>query len=292
MTYEVLAKRENEPTFTTFTAKPMTGHIGAYIEGLDLSKDLDDKTIKEISQAWVHYQVLFFRGQTLTPDDHVRVAKYFGEPQGGGSIPRLESHPDIKKQEYTMQNQVSGDVNMHADDTFVEIPSKGSLLYGIEMPDAGGDTMWINCEAAYYALSEPMRNMLDGLKAIHDLSANFGKLAPGMEDPKMKVRIHEHYPPVEHPIVRTHPETGRKSLFVNEMVTSQIVGMAEDESQVILKFLFDHLKKPMFACRLHWENGTLAMWDNRSTQHVVVPDFQPCYRLNHRIALCDTERPV
>ena len=117
----------------------------------------------------------------------------------GGSIPRLEEHPEIKKQEYTMESNVSGDVNMHCDDSFVEIPSRCSVLYGLKMPEVGGDTIWVNCEAAYDALSEPMQQFLEPLCAVHDLSANFGNIAPGVEDPKAKMRIHEHYPPVEHP---------------------------------------------------------------------------------------------
>ena len=252
MTYDIYATRDDIPTFDSFDTKPVTGVIGAFVEGLDLSQALDDKTIKELNQAWVYYQVLFFRDQKLTPAQHVAFAKNFGEPQMGGTIPRLEEQPEVKKQEYTQESSRGGDVTMHADDTFVEIPSKGSVLYGVDMPLTGGDTMWINCEAAYAALSEPWKKMLDGLTAVHDLSANFGYIAPGMDDPQMKVRIREHYPPVEHPVFRTHPETGRKCLFVNEMVTTRIAGMELDESKVILEFLFDHLKKPLFQCRLTW----------------------------------------
>ena len=291
MPYEIYATRE-DPTWSSFVVKPFTGTIGAFIEGLDISKPLDDKTVKELNQAWVHYQVLFFRDQDITPEQHVAFATNFGEVQMGGSIPRLEEQPEIKKQEYTLESQRSGDVTMHADDTFVEIPSKGSFLYGVKMPATGGDTIWINCEAAYAALSDPWKKMLDGLTATHDLSANFGFSMPGVDDLDMKKRIRDHYPAVSHPVIRTHPESGRKCLFVNEMVTTKINEMEPEESQLILHYLFNHLKKPLFQCRLHWTDGTMVMWDNRSVQHVVVADFQPCYRLNHRIAIQDTERPV
>jgi len=291
MPYEFLASRE-EPRFETIEAKPVAGAIGAEISGVDLSQPLADQTREEIYQAFLHYLVIFFRDQQLTPAQHTEFAKMFGEVQMGGTIPRLEEQPEVKKQEYTMQNQVSGDVNMHADDTFVEIPSKCSVLYGLKMPPAGGDTIWVNCQAAYAALSKPMKAFLERLEAIHDLSANFGKIAPGFEDPEMKLRIHKKYPPVQHPVIRTHPETGLKSIFVNEMVTTQIVGLEPDESAAVLRFLIAHLKQQQFQCRLHWTDGTLVVWDNRATEHMVIPDFQPAYRLNHRVAIKDTARPV
>lgn len=291
MTYEIHALRE-EPEFRNFTATPASGSIGAFLAGLDLSEPLSEEAAEEVRQALVHYMVIFIRDQDLTPEQHIAFAKIFGEVQMGGSIPRLEEHPEIKKQEYTMESNVSGDVNMHADDTFVEIPSRCSVLYGIKMPDTGGDTIWVNCEAAYNALSDPMKRFLEPLKAVHDLSANFGNIAPGVEDPETKLRIHRHYPPVEHPVIRTHPVSGRKCIFVNEMVTSRIAGLDPDESAVILQFLINHLKKQQFHCRLHWTDGTVVVWDNRATQHMVIPDFQPSYRLNHRVAIKDEARPV
>jgi taurine dioxygenase len=291
MTYEIHAVRE-EPEFRNFEATPSSGSIGAFITGLDLSQPLSDEAADEVRQALVHYMVIFFRDQQLTPEQHIAFAKIFGDVQMGGSIPRLEEHPEIKKQEYTQESNVSGDVNMHCDDTFVEIPSRCSILYGLKMPDAGGDTIWVNCEAAYNALSQPMKDFLEPLRAVHDLSANFGNIAPGVENPEMKVHIHKKYPPVEHPVIRTHPVSGRKCIFVNEMVTSRIVGLDPDESKVILQYLIDHLKKQQFHCRLHWTDGTLVVWDNRATQHMVIPDFQPSYRLNHRVAIRDELRPV
>lgn len=290
MPYEYFANR-TDPRFAGFAAEPVSGALGAFISGLDITAPIDDHTAAELREALVHYMVLFFRKQPLTPAAHVRFAKIFGEIQMGGTIPRLEEQPEIKKQEYTMQSQVTGDVNMHADDTFVEIPSRCSILHGVKMPKVGGDTLWVNCEAAYAALSEPMRRLLEPLRAEHNLAAKFGNVAPGVEDPDMKVKIHKHYPPVDHPVIRTHPVSGRKSIFVNEMVTSRIIGLQPDESELLLRFLFEHLKKPAFQCRLHWEDNTVAVWDNRSTQHQVLADFQPSYRLNQRIAIRDDARP-
>jgi taurine dioxygenase len=292
MTYEISAVRQ-DPEFTTFTTRPVGGTLGAEILGLDLSQPLSPSAEEDLRQALVHYHVLFFHGLDLTPAQHTAVAKIFGEVQMGGTIPRLEEQPEVKKQEYTQQGSVGGDVNMHADDTFKEIPSKCSLLYGVKMPPSGGDTIWINTEAAYAALSKPMQQMLDQLTAVHDLAARFGLNSWGNPDHKMRVKIEEHYPPVEHPVIKVHPESGRKSIYVNEMVTTRINGVPEDESRVLLDYLFNHLKKPMFQVRLHWpKTGTLVIWDNRSTQHLILPDFQPQYRCNHRVAIEDDQRPV
>ncbi len=292
MTYEISAVRQ-DPEFSNFSARPVGSTLGANINGLDLSQPLNENAAEDLRQALLHYQVLFFHNLDLSPAQHTAVAKIFGTVQMGGTIPRLEEQPEVKKQEYTNQASVGGDVNMHADDTFVEIPSKCSLLYGVDMPPAGGDTIWINTEAAYAALSKPMQQMLDQLTAIHDLAARFGLNSWGNPDHKTRVKIEEHYPPMEHPVVSVHPETGRKSIYVNEMVTTRINGIPEDESRLLLDYLFNHLKKPMFQVRLHWpKTGTLAIWDNRSTQHLILPDFQPQYRCNHRVAIEGDCRPA
>ncbi|MGI9341620.1 MAG: TauD/TfdA dioxygenase family protein [Gammaproteobacteria bacterium] len=290
MPYEYFAKRE-DPEFNGFSVAPVSGALGAFISDIDITESINEDTAQELRDALVHYMVLFFRDQPLQPAAHVRFAEVFGEVQMGGTIPRLEEQPEIKKQEYTSQSQVSGDVNMHADDTFVEMPSRCSILHGVKMPQAGGDTIWVNCEAAYDALSDPMKQLLEPLEAEHNLSAKFGNVAPGVEDPEMKVKIYNHYPPVTHPVIRSHPVSGRKCIYVNEMVTSRIIGLEPDESDVILNYLIDHLKKPIFQCRLHWEDDTVVVWDNRATQHQVLADFQPSYRLNQRIAIKDDVRP-
>jgi taurine dioxygenase len=291
MTYEISAERQ-DPEFSSFATSPVGGTLGVDIEGLDLSQPVSETVAKELQQALVHYHVLFFHGLNLTPAQHTAVARVFGKVQMGGTIPRLEEQPEVKKQEYTQQGSVGGDVNMHADDTFKEIPSRCSLLYGVDMPPAGGDTIWINTEAAYAALSEPMKTMLNDLTAVHDLASRFGLNSWGNPDHKTRQAIEASYPPIEHPVIRVHPVSGRNSIFVNEMVTTRINGIPEDESTLLLNFLINHLKKPMFQVRLHWpKSGTLIVWDNRSTQHVILPDFQPQYRLNHRVAIEDDVRP-
>ena len=292
MTYEFAAVRQ-DPDFSSFTTTPVGGCIGAQVHGLDLYQPLDETAKQELRQALVHFHVLLFHDLDLTPAQHTEVARIFGTVQMGGTIPRHDEVPEVKVQEYTNQAKVGGDVNMHADDTFKEIPSKCSLLYGVDMPPAGGDTMWINTEAAYAALSKPMQGMLDQLTAVHDLASRFGLNSWGNPDHKVRQTIEEHYPPVEHPVISVHPESGRKSIYVNEMVTTRINGVPEDESRLLLHFLFNHLKKPIFQMRLHWpKTGTLVIWDNRSTQHQILADFQPQYRKNHRVAIEDDRRPV
>jgi len=292
MTYENSAVRQ-DPEFKYFTASAVGSSIGAVIEGLDITQPLNAAAAAEITQAMAHFHVLFFQGLELTSAQNLQFRRVYGLVQMEGTIPRLEEQPEVKKQEYTQYASVGGDVNMHADDTFKEVPSKCSLLYGVDMPPAGGDTIWVNTEAAYAALSDPMKSMLDGLTAVHDLAARFGLNSWGNPDHKMRVTIEEHYPPIEHPVIRVHPETGRKSIFVNEMVTTRINGINEDESKVILDYLINHLKKPLFQVRLHWpKTGTLVVWDNRNTQHLILPDFQPQYRCNHRVAIEDDARPI
>ncbi len=292
MTYEISAVRQ-DPDYASFTTVPVGSTLGAEIQGLDLTQLISAQAAEELQQALVHFHVLFFHGLDITPAQHAEIAKIFDTIQMGGTIPRHDKVPEVKVQEYTQQANVGGDVNMHADDTFKEIPSKASLLYGVDMPPAGGDTIWINTEAAYAALSKPMQQMLDQLTAVHDLAARFGLNSWGNPDHKMRVTIEEHYPPVEHPVVRVHPESGRKSIFVNEMVTTRINGIPEDESKLLLEYLINHLKKPIFQVRLHWpKSGTLVIWDNRSTQHLILPDFQPQYRKNHRVAIADDKPPV
>ncbi len=291
MTYDTLANR-TDPCFSKFTAAPITGCIGAEIEGVDLSKPLDEDTIKEIHDAWVHYQVLFFRNQDITPKQQLRFATYFGEPQAPGSIPTLADIPEVKSQEMKRPDFIGGVDLLHTDNANDEVPLKGSVLYAVDMPSAGGDTIWVNLEAAYMALSEPMKTMLEGRTAVYDMAAKVDNIMPAFSDYESKQRIYKDSPPMNHPVVRTHPVSGRKSLFVNEQLVTSINDLTSEESDVILRFLFSHLKKPQFQCRFRWTNGTVAFWDNRSTQHMIVTDFFPAYRLNHRVGINDTQRPV
>lgn len=265
--------------------------LGAEVTGVDLSQSLNEATIKEIRTAWLDHLVLFFRDQDITPEQHKAFALYFGEFQKPGFVPTLENDPHIKVQEYDKYSQIGSDITWHADDTFAEIPSKCSVLYALDVPDAGGDTIWANMQAAYEALSEPVQKFLSGLIAVHDLVATMGPGVLRERGPEAYTSFHNRTPPVEHPLVRTHPETGKKSIFVNPLMTSLIKGINPAESTAVLNFIYDHIMQPEFQVRFQWQKNSIAFWDNRCTIHKGVNDFFPAHRLMHRVAIADTERP-
>lgn len=267
------------------------GTLGAEVNGVDLSQSLNEATIKEIRTAWLDHLVLFFRDQDITPEQHKAFALYFGEFQKPGFVPTLENDPHIKVQEYDKYSQIGSDITWHADDTFAEIPSKCSVLYALDVPDAGGDTIWANMQAAYEALSEPVQKFLSGLIAVHDLVATMGPGVLRERGPEAYTSFHNRTPPVEHPLVRTHPETGKKSIFVNPLMTSRIKGINPAESTAVLNFIYDHIMQPEFQVRFQWQKNSIAFWDNRCTIHKGVNDFFPAHRLMHRVAIADTERP-
>ncbi len=277
--------------YTRIDVHPVSGALGAEISGVRLAESLDDETFKELRDAWLTYQVLFFRDQELTPDQHVAFAGRFGEFQKPGFVPTLEDQPNIRKQEMDEYSKIGSDVTWHTDDTFLETPSMGSVLYALDVPEAGGDTVWINMYRAFETLSEPMQAFISPMTAIHDISATMGIGILRNYGAEAWQKLRSSTPPVEHPVVRTHPETGRKSLFVNPLLTSSIKGLSEPESRMLLDLLFQHMQQPENMCRFRWRKHSVAFWDNRSTAHKGVNDFYPAHRLMHRVAVADTERP-
>ncbi len=271
--------------------QPVGGTLGAEVSGVDMTAPLDEATVKEIRSAWLEHLVLFFRDQDITPDQHKAFARHFGEFQKAGFVPTLENDPHVKVQEYDEYSQIGSDVTWHADDTFVEIPSRCSVLYALDVPEKGGDTVWGNMQAAYDALSEPMKGFLSGLTAVHDLVAIMGPGVLSERGPEAYTSFYKRTPPVEHPLVRTHPETGKKSLFVNPLMTSHIKDVTGAESKAVLDYIYDHIKQPEFHVRFKWRKHSIAFWDNRCTVHKGINDFYPAHRLMHRVAIADTERP-
>ncbi len=277
--------------YTRFDVRPVSGALGAEVSGVRLAESLDDETFRELRDAWLTYQVLFFRDQELTPDQHVAFAGQFGEFQKPGFVPTLEGQPNIRKQEMDEYSKIGSDVTWHTDDTFLETPSMGSVLYALDVPEAGGDTVWINMYRAFETLSEPMQAFISPMTAIHDISATMGIGILRNYGAEAWQKLRTSTPPVEHPVVRTHPETGRKSLFVNPLLTSSIKGLSETESRMLLDLLFQHMQQPENMCRFRWRKHSVAFWDNRSTAHKGINDFYPAHRLMHRVAVADTERP-
>ncbi len=286
------AMQAETPITSSIEVKQMTGALGAEILNIDLTKELDSDTVKVIKELWLQYKVLFFRDQDLSPEQHIAFAMNFGEAtQKPGFVPLLDGYPQIRRQEMNEYSSVGSDVNWHTDDTFLEVPSKCSVLHALEVPNGKGDTVWVNMVAAYEGLSEPMREFLKGLTAIHDLVETMGPGVLKQYGPERWQNFRESTPPVEHPVVRTHPETKEKSLFVNPLMTYKIKGMSDDESQAILDMLYEHMTKEEYMVRFRWQKNSVAFWDNRCTAHRGINDFFPSHRLMHRVAIADTQRP-
>lgn len=279
-------------------ARPLSRSIGAEIRGVDLSEPLSDDTVSQLRRFLLQYKVIFFPGQRLDAARHLAFARYFGEPTPAHPvIPGIDGYPEVFEIDYTQAarlRETYGDVvdrydglSWHTDVTFVERPPLGSILNAIVIPVAGGDTLFSDQQAAYAALSEPVRDFLDGLVAVHDGRHAFGALLKAREDGggQWEGEQYTRLDPVEHPVVRTHPETGRKGLFVNPGFTSHIKGLTRAESDALLRFLYDHSTKPQFTVRYHWHVGDLGFWDNRVTQHSVVGDFEGQDRVIQRVTL-------
>ncbi len=290
MSYAFVASR-TLPTYRHMGATPLSGALGATVSGVDLTASLSGDTVAELRQALLDFKVLFFRDQKLSEDQHLAFARRFGMPQGPGAIPPLDGYPMIRKQQYDQSSRIGSDVNWHADDTFRTYPSKFSVLRGLDMPLAGGDTIWVDMEKAYDALSAPMKTFLEGLTAEHNLLKSFGMGILKQYGATAVENMLKRNPPAVHPVLRCHPETGRKSIYVNQLLTSHIVELTSTESDNLLEYLYRHSYQPEFQCRFHWENGSVAMWDNRCTQHRGINDFFPAFRLMHRIPVVDDQRP-
>jgi taurine dioxygenase len=255
----------------------IAGALGAEILGVDLSKDIPAAAIR---QAFLEHQVIFFRDQKLDPAQFMAFARAMGKPVPYPFVPGIEGFPEVievKKLEHERHN--FGGI-WHSDTAYLEEPPMGSMLIAREIPPYGGDTEFASQYAAYEALSEGMKRLLDGLYAVN--SSAKADVTRTRED---RVKEYSRHYEAEHPVVRTHPETGRKTLYVNFGHTVRFRDMTEQESGPLLEFLFRHQVKPEFTCRFHWEVGSLAFWDNRCTQHNPVNDYHGHRRVMHRITL-------
>ena len=261
----------------------VTPAIGALIEGVDLSRELAQPDIDRLAELLVQHQVLFFRDQPLTPPQQVRFAAQFGTLHVHPIYPVLPELPEILVLD-TSKDFLPDNDNWHTDVTFSETPPLAGILSAKQMPSSGGDTLWSSCSAAYEALSEPMKRMLDGLTAQHSVAKSFPP-ERWQNDPAFKERYERavaKHPPVNHPVVRTHPVTGRKGLFVNGGFTTHINELRPTESRVLLDFLDAHAGRPEFTVRWRWKVNDLVFWDNRVTQHYAVADYLPERRVVYR----------
>ncbi len=272
--------------------EPIAGNCGAEVHGVDISEDLSDDTIGEIRGALNHHGVIFFRDQVLDRAQHKRFARRFGDlfvqPNYRGTG---EDDEVLEIKRAPTDKRIVGE-NWHADTTMTAEPPMGAILYGVELPPYGGDTLFSSLAAAYDALSDGMKDILNGLRAIHSDYRIAGPRVNMNATRTTKMRQDDTWQPTVniHPVVRTHPETGRKGLFVNRSHVDQFEDMTIAESKPILDFLFRHMERPEFTCRFRWANGSVAFWDNRAVHHMAVHDAGPFFRHVRRVQIAG-DRP-
>lgn len=273
------------------TITPIAGALGAEIAGVDLARPLDSGTVGTLRQALLDHLVIFFRDQVLTMDAYLAFAGALGTPMEYPLLKGIEGYPTITEVVKLPHERVNFGGMWHTDTTYLAAPPMATMLYALEVPPYGGDTLFANQYLAYETLSAPLRDFLDGLTGIStSTKADISKTREDMiRNAGDDVGTHAYS--AEHPAVRVHPETGRRCLFVNAAHTSHFRDMTIEESAPILQYLFQHQVKPEFTCRFRWQRRSLAVWDNRATQHNPVNDYHGFRRVMRRITLAG-ERPV
>jgi taurine dioxygenase len=266
--------------------RPMSPTIGAEVTGIDLRTPPDEGTFAELDKAFMEHKVLFFRDQDITNEQHIAFCRAFGELEIHPFLPAPEGCPEIVV--LTHNEKHKGTENFwHSDVTWRLEPSLGSMLRAIEVPDVGGDTLFADMELAYENLGPALKEQLLSLTAVHDFATVFGH---GKTQEQL-AEMREKYPPAEHPVVRTHPVTGRRSLYVNVAFTSHIKGMRREESRMLLDYLYKQATFPEYQCRFRWAPNSLALWDNRCVQHYAVSDYWPATRIMQRVTIAG-DKPV
>lgn len=275
--------------------KPISGALGAEIFGVDISCPLSNQEFDKIHQTFLNHHVICFRDQKLTPQKQVEFAQKFGKPDVYPFIKAIPETPEVIEILKTEKDTVNFGGGWHTDTSYLKYPALGSMLYALEVPNAGGDTMFANMHLAYEVLSDGMKDFLSGLVGVNTSAQNYrggrAKKMKELDGMKDKYIEESEVSVAEHPVVRTHPETGRKGLYVSRAHTSHFKGMTEAESKPLIDYLSDHATQPAFTCRMNWRPGTLIFWDNRSTQHFAVNDYDGQRRRMHRVTLIG-DRPV
>ncbi|MDZ7675433.1 MAG: TauD/TfdA family dioxygenase [Acidimicrobiales bacterium] len=281
-------------TSTTFgeyrriDVRPMAGGLGAELHGADL-RELDDELVTEIRRAWLEYLVVVFRGQDLDADQYMAFARRIGEPVEYPFVSGLDGYPEIIAVAKLENETLNFGGIWHSDTSYLEVPPMGTMLLAREVPPYGGDTMFANCYLAYENLSDGMREVLDGLQAVN--SSALADVSKTREDRRRDAGTDDEDLEFEatHPVVRTHPETGRKSLYVNVAHTVRFASMTEAESTPILQYLYEQQVRPEHTVRVRWDEGTLVFWDNRCALHYPVNDYHGHRRVMHRITFAGDE---
>lgn len=263
--------------------------LGAEVRGIDLRQPLDDDTVHSLEAALVEHQVLFFRGQAIDHRQHLAFARRFGPIQTHPGYPHAEGFPEVTILE-SDRDHPSKIEKWHTDMTFRQHPPLGSILHAIVIPDGHGDTLWMSLFAALDALPANLREQLEGRLAEHSFEHGFREsLAEAGGRERLAQALLDN-PPVQHPVIRTHPISGRRGLFINSLFTTRILGLEQTQSDELLALIFEHIERPEFQVRFRWQEDSIAFWDNRSTQHVPVNDWWPERRRHERVTI-DGDRP-
>jgi taurine dioxygenase len=290
------------PGVPKLDVRPLSGTIGAEIRGVDLREPIDSGMVAELRDLWLRHKVVFFPEQHLEPHHQVSFARAFGpltkaHPVVPGPIAEhpevlvLDSEKTRASREYAPTRRRTREAGWHTDVTFMATPPTGSILSGRVIPAAGGDTLWADTVAAYDTLDGQLRRRVDSLSAVHDGASTFGGFLDAGFAVEWDGERYETLTPTEHPVVRTHPETGRRGLFVNPQFTSRIVGLSARDSRALLDLLYGHMTVPGLTVRHKWRAGDVAFWDNRSTMHYAMLDYGEAPRVMHRVTL-QGDRPV
>ncbi|MEM7663697.1 MAG: TauD/TfdA family dioxygenase [Pseudomonadota bacterium] len=264
--------------FNRFNVKRLSPAIGAELLDVDLG-NLDDDLIQDIRSALLAYKAVFFRDQTIGREEHIALARRFGELEIHPATPKDQPDPEVLRIAHGA-NSKGQENNWHSDVTWRAEPSLGSILRAIELPDVGGDTLFANMNLAYEDLDDELKERLCGTVAVHDIARVFAKRLN-----KDASSLHDKFPPQEHPVIRTHPETGERILYVNVAFTSHIKDMDRAESDALLAMLYRTASRPEYQCRFRWAPGSIAFWDNRACQHYAASDYFPEIRIMERVTI-------
>jgi taurine dioxygenase len=275
--------------YTHIDVRPIAGALGAEISGVDVSRPLAPEILAEIRRAWLDHLVIFFREQRLTPESLLAFASAFGTPMEYPQLKGIPECPLVTPVVKLPHERVNFGGVWHSDTSYLDVPPMASMLYAVETPPYGGDTLFANQYLAYETLSDGLKSTLDTLVAVN--TSTKAEVSRTREDRLRESRATLKALIGEHPVVRTHPETERRALYVNVAHTSRFRGWTDDESAPLLDYVFKHQIRPEFTCRFQWRPGSLAFWDNRCAQHNPVNDYHGFKRLMHRVTLAG-ERPV
>ena len=268
-------------SYQTIDVTPLSPRIGAVVNGIDLTVPIGNQQFDELYQAWMTHQVLFFRDQELTLEQHKAFGRKFGELHVHPGSPPPNGHPDVIVIHADENSTKISGQKWHTDVSCDEEPPMGSILHLHTVPEIGGDTIFASMYSAYDALSDTMKAFLSSLTATHDGEPAYrGRYADRGVDDTRKT-----YPKTVHPVIRTHPDTGRKAIYVNSIFTTHINELSAPESRALVDYLFEHCARPDFQCRFKWEPNSVAFWDNRCAQHLALWDYYPNVRSGHRVTV-------